>query len=59
MRGTKRHERETDEANRLIDILRDAGLEAEFPYIKTNHVMVYRSPATGRIYRITIREEGG
>ena len=42
-----------------MDLLRDAGLEAEFPYIKTNHVMVYRSPATGRIYRITIREEGG
>ena len=42
-----------------MDLLRDAGLEAEFQYRKTNHVMVYRSPVTGRIYRITIREEGG
>jgi hypothetical protein len=25
VRGTKRHERETDEANRLMEILRDAG----------------------------------
>ncbi len=59
MLRTKRHERETEEANRLMDLLRDAGLEAEFQYRKTNHVMVYRSPVTGRIYRITIREEGG